>query len=91
MSKGIIALVFAAVAFFMWRVRQQKAKQLLLDIDLGKRCVSCHGMDLTHKDDKARCNQCGYVTDLAFFRAAQVDGDEIANVTKPDSLKRWTR
>ncbi len=83
--KGVFALIVAAVAYVAWQVKQQNAKKRLAEIDHGERCVACHGTSVTVTDGKARCNQCGYVSNLAFFQAAKVSDDDIAAVTKPET------
>lgn len=83
--KSLLLLVAAAVAFVVWQVRQRVGKRRIEEIDSGERCVACNGQNLSVSDAKARCDQCGYVADLAYFRAATVSSDEIAKVTRPES------
>jgi hypothetical protein len=63
-------------------------KKRLDAIDRGERCVSCNGTNLTVTGGNARCNQCGYVTNLAFYQGTKLTDDDIAQITRPDTLRR---
>ncbi len=83
MNKLATALIATVVGFILWQIRQMRAKRQLAALDAGERCMSCNGNQMQpHGEGKARCMQCGHVTNFAAMAKVEVSNKDVADWTK---------
>jgi hypothetical protein len=86
--EGIIALVTVALLYGVWLYRRHVGAKALAEVERGQRCVACNGNDVVPEGAGVRCRKCGHFTDLAWLNRASVDPKEMAELAKPDGLRR---
>ncbi len=57
------------------------------EIDAGRRCLGCDGIDMEVAFDKATCRTCGYATSIAQLVRSKVQHHEIESLTKRDDFR----
>lgn len=82
--KSIVGLLFLigtfAAGILTWRKRGQSRRRMV-EIEAGKRCLSCDALRTTALDEQIVCTECGYTTTLAELRAHSVTEGELRAMT----------
>ena len=79
-------IVSAAIAWFNFR-RAARGRQLIDDVENGRRCLACEGSDVTLREGNVHCGACGHLASLASLRASRVSDEAIAAVTHRDNRR----
>ncbi|AKT42766.1 hypothetical protein [Chondromyces crocatus] len=78
---GVVGFV---VVLIYWQVRQAQGRRRVREIEHGKRCMACNGMQTQTENWNVRCLQCGFLVSFAVLQKSAVRDDELAAVTRPD-------
>lgn len=85
--RAIIFLGLIAASLAIWLYRRQYAARAMRKVEAGQQCIACNSTDVTAEGWGVRCRNCGHFTDAKMLQRlghAQVDADEMANMSKPD-------
>lgn len=89
MAKLLGLSVAAILAFVLQRVFKARAKKRLAAIDRGELCMVCGATTVTVNDERAECDACGDVRDLASVRDESFSDADLERIFTPERRGFW--
>jgi hypothetical protein len=75
--KLALLLIAAVITTVYFRLRSDRARERLAEVDRGARCVACGATDVEIEGDEVRCADCGHCASLSRLRAEKIDPSEL--------------